>query len=67
MSRTVDNVFELVYKYKTADGVIGVVRADSIYEAIQRIEDAFGHTMNITAIVALKEFDNDFGVVTLNN
>lgn len=58
------NVFDYVFGYATNEGHVGIVRADSKQEAIERIEDCTGS--NVVEIVCMNEFDNDYGVIVFN-
>lgn len=55
-------VYDNVYFYKANDN-IGVVRADSLAEATDRLNDYYNGVKNLVAIIKLSEIDNDYGVV----
>lgn len=59
------SVFDLTYYYQTRKGKRGVVRADSITEATERVNDSYmGLDDECYGIVCLSLLDNmDYGVV----
>ena len=57
-------VFDYVYGYSTKNGCVGIVRADSEQEAIERIEDCTGS--EVEKILCMNEFNNDYGVIVFN-
>ena len=58
------NVFDYVYGFITVSGKTGVVRGDSIDDAIDRINDYTGD--DVKKIMLLNRLDNDYGVVLFN-
>ena len=61
------SVFELTYFYQTKRGKYGVVRADNIAEAAERINDSYsGLEDECDGLVCLSRVDNDYGVVEFN-
>ena len=58
------NVFDYVYGFVTEDGRVGVVRADSYFDAVDRIIDYTNG--NVNKILPLNELDNDYGVIVFN-
>lgn len=61
-----NNVFNYVFCYTTKRGCNGVVRADSLSEAIEKLDDFYNKTLEvneITSIICLSAMDNDYGVV----
>lgn len=59
------SVFDLTYYYQTRKGKMGVVRADSITEATERVNDSYmGLDDECCGIVCLSLLDNmDYGVI----
>ena len=56
-------VYDYVYLYRTSDDKTGVVRANSLAEAIDRLSDYYNYTNTLVSITQLNEMDNDYGVV----
>ena len=57
-----NNVFRNVYIYKTGVGTTGIVRADSLAEAAERVEDMTSEC--VTCVVRASNIENsDYGVV----
>ena len=60
------NVFMNVFVYKTGTGRIGIVRADDLAEAADRVADMTREC--VTFIVRAYNIENsDYGVVTFDN
>ncbi len=58
------SVFDLTYYFQTRKGSNGVVRADSITEAAEKINDAYmGLDDECCGVVCLSLLDDDYGVV----
>lgn len=61
------NVFDYVYGFSTQNGIVGIVRADSYCEAIDRIESKYCND-SVKAIICMNELDDpDYGVIGLND
>lgn len=58
------NVFDYVYGFSTETGKVGIVRADNLNDAIDRIHDCTGDT--VKEILLLNQLDNDYGVIVFN-
>ena len=57
------SVFDLTYYYQTRKGKKGVVRADSITEAAERVNDSYMGYDECCGVVCLSLLDDDYGVV----
>lgn len=60
-------VFDFTYFYQTKKGKYGIVRADNIAEAAERINDSYrGVDDECDGLVSLNRVDNDYGIVEMN-
>lgn len=59
-----ENVFEYVFIYETERGGRGIVRADNIAEAAERVRDCSGRA--VTSIKRASELDTDHGVIDVH-
>lgn len=64
MNMNKTSVFDFTYYYQTRKGRKGVVRADNITEAVERVNDSYiGSDDECCGIVCLSLLDDDYGVV----
>lgn len=55
------SVFEYVYAFEACNGIKGILRADNIKEARDKVRDCYNS--DVKAIVLLDDLDNDYGVI----